>query len=115
MNAYSIDEQNFLMSIKPGARSSVPKSVNNIGIHTIYMLKQNIDHPLKVKVRFEPHRNEDSDKDMLKTDCCMCPTSDILVIASTATISQWRVVRADADSSFLQTGSADRKVYVIPR
>lgn len=43
INAYEIEERNFLMNIKTVPRSSVPKNANIIGSHTIYKLKVNDD------------------------------------------------------------------------
>lgn len=45
----------------------------------------------------------------------MCPPLVIRIVASPATIRKWRVVRTDAQNSFIQTGPSARSVYVIPR
>ena len=106
VNAYNKEEENFVANVKIVPRSSVPKSANIIGSHTIYKLKQNDDQSLKLKARIAPHGNEDSDKENLHTECCMCPPLGIRIISTTATVRGWRIVRADAKSAFLQTGPA---------
>ena len=77
-------------------------------------MKQNDDQSLKLKARIAPHGNEDSDKENLHTEWCMCPPLGIRIISTTATVRGWRIVRADAKSAFLQTGPAERLVYVRP-
>lgn len=114
INAYRKEEDNFLSNVKIVPRSCVPVNANVIGSHTIYKIKANDDQTLKLKARIAPHGNEDSDKSNLRSDCNMCPPIGIRIVSSTATIRKWRVVRADAETAFLQTGPAARDVYVIP-
>lgn len=55
VNAYRKVEVKFLMNVKTVPRSSVPKSANIIGSHTIYKLKLNDDQSLKLKAHIAPH------------------------------------------------------------
>lgn len=113
-NSYKKEESDFLRNVKIVPRSSVPKSANIIGSHTIYKVKVTDDKSLKLKARIAPHGNEDSDTENLHTECCMCPPIGIRIISTVATVRKWRIIRADAKTSFLQTGPAGREVYVIP-
>lgn len=76
------------------------------------MLKMNDDESLKLNARIAPHGNEDSDKENLHTECCMCPPLGIRVVSSTATIRKWHCVRTGAESAFMKTGQSQRDVYV---
>lgn len=44
----------------------------------------------------------------------MCSPFDVRIIESTSTMSKLRTVKIDTKGAFLQTGSAQSKVYVIP-
>ena len=111
-NAYKKEEEKFLLNVEVVPRSSIPRDANIIGCHTVYKIKLNDDKSLKLKARIAPHENEDSEKENLHTKCCMCPPLGIRVMNIIATQRKWRIVRVDADSAFLQTGPAQRKVYV---
>lgn len=50
----------------------------------------------------------------MKSECCICPPIGIRVVLSVALLRKWRIVKADAKSAFLQTGPADRDIYVVP-
>lgn len=80
----------------------------------MYKVKVNDDAPLKLKARIVPHGNDDSDKQLMWTDCCMCSPLGIRVVLSTAAYRSWRIVCIDVKTAFLKTGPTDRSVYVIP-
>lgn len=44
----------------------------------------------------------------------MCPPSGIRIDLTIVALKGWSRCKADAESAFLQTGSAQRDVYVIP-
>lgn len=44
----------------------------------------------------------------------MCPPIGLRIVASTATMRKLRIVIIDAKGGFIQTGPAEREVYVIP-
>lgn len=50
----------------------------------------------------------------MRPDCCMCPPVELWVIISTASVLRCRIVKLDVKSAFIQTGLADRQVYIIP-
>lgn len=95
-------------------RNSVPRDANIISGHVIYKVKVLDDATFKLKTRIAPHGNEDSDKSLMKTDCCMCLPLGIRVVLATETVRQWRLVRVDVKALFLQSGPAARAVYDIP-
>ena len=45
------------------------QTTNIISSHAIYKIKLNEDLSLKLKARIAPYANEDSEKDVTKTDC----------------------------------------------
>lgn len=69
---------------------------------------------MKLKARIAPHGNEDAMKEELTKDCATCSPAGLRILESVAALFGWTVIRIDAKSAFLQTGKADRKVYVIP-
>ncbi len=114
VKAYKEEEEEFLKTVKRIPRKKVPRNANIIGSHTIYKLKRNDDESLKLKARIAPHGNEDSDTELLRTDCNMCSPVGVRVVYVVATIYGWIVIRIDGKTAFLQTGRASRNVYVIP-
>lgn len=114
VNAYRKEEDEFTKNVEVVKRSSVPPGSNIISSHVIYKVKMNDDATLKLKARIAPHGNEDSDKDQMRTDCCMCSPLGIRVVISVSVYKKWRIIRIDVKTAFLQTGRASRKVYVIP-
>lgn len=72
------------------------------------------DGSLKRKARIAPHSNEDNDKHLMRTDCCMCSPIGIRIVLSVTSYRGWRIVRVDVKTAFLQTGPAIRVVYMIP-
>lgn len=57
---------------------------------------------------------EDSMKDELTTDCATCSPAGLRILESVAYLFGWKVIRVDGKTAFLQTGKAQREVYVIP-
>ena len=100
--------------VKIVKRSNLPPGANIISSHAIYKIKLNDDQSLKLKARIAPHGNEDSDKDVMKTDCCMCSPLGIRIVVSVSTYKKWRLIRIDVKTAFQQTGPAMRSVFVIP-
>ena len=52
-------------------------------------------------------------KSDLRSDCCMCSSTGMRIILIIASLYKWRIVKADVKNAFLQTGLAQRDVYVI--
>lgn len=50
----------------------------------------------------------------MRSDCSMCPPIEIRVILSNAVLRKWSIVIIDVKSAFLQSGPAQRDVYVLP-
>ena len=44
----------------------------------------------------------------------MCSPTGLKIVLMTAAIFKWKLVKADVKNTFLQTGLAERDVYVIP-
>lgn len=84
-----------------------------INSHVIYKFTVNDDKTLKLKFRIAPHCNENSLRDYLITDCCMCSPTGIRIVLLTSALFKWRLTLLDALTAFLQTGDAERDVYVI--
>ena len=113
-NAYHEEEESFKRTVRVVARSTVPSNANVISSHVIYKIKVNDDESLKLKARIAPHGNEDSLKHEMRADCSMCAPMGIRLLISIATIYKWRLTKVDVKSAFLQTGAAERQVFVIP-
>lgn len=114
IDAYKLEEDSFKQTVREVHRDNIPQHANIISSHTIYKIKINDDQTLKLKARIAPHGNEDSLKNELKSDCCMCAPVGIRIILMVATLNKWKITRADVKSAFLQTGTPSRDVYVIP-
>lgn len=114
LNAYNSGEEDFKKTVKTVPIDEVPKDANVISSHVIYKVKVNDDKSLKLKARIAPHGNEDSIKNELRSDCAMCPPLGVRIILSIATLFAWILTAIDVKTAFLQTGRAERDVYVIP-
>ena len=112
--AYSAEEDSFIKTVQRVARTSFPANSNVLSSHVVYKLKFLDDQSLKIIARIAPYGKEDSSRDDMRSDCCMCPPLGIRVVLSTAALLKWRIIKIDVKSAFLQTGPAERQIYVIP-
>ena len=87
---------------------------NVIRSHVLYNIKTRDDASLTYKARIAPHENEDRDREHLKTDSACCPPLKFRMLFSVCVMFQWHLTKIDVKGVFLQTGSAQRDVYVIP-
>ena len=85
-------------------------SPNIISSHVIYKIKINDDHSLKLKARISLHGNEDTQKELCKTDCSMCSPIGITVVLTTAVVRKWVFEKANVGLAFLCTGPSGRHV-----
>ena len=112
--AYKKEEESFLKTVKIIPKESLPQDANIIRSHTLYKIKVSDDGTKKLKSRIAPHGNEDSMRLELTTDCATCSPAGLRIIDSIASLLGWLVTRVDAKTAFLQTGKAQREVFVIP-
>ncbi len=90
------------------------KSYNIIGCHEIIKVKTLDDGTLLVRCRFAPHGNEDSEKENLRTDSASCSPLAFRIFLSVCSLKKMFISKVDFKSAFLQTGLAERDVYVRP-
>jgi len=114
VNAYKKEEENFVKTVKKVYISDVPKDANIISSHVLYKVKVLDDGSKLVKARIAPHGNKDSMKDDLKKDSAMCSPVGMRVALSICSIMKWNTAKIDFTSAFLQSGLAEREVYVVP-
>ena len=114
INAYKREEESFKHTVRVVTRDTVPSNANVISSHVIYKIKLNDDNSLKLKARIAPHGNQDSMKTDLRSDCCMCSPTGLRIVLMIASLHKWKLAKADVKNAFLQTGLAERDVYVIP-
>ena len=113
-NAYFDEENSFKKTVRVVSRYEVPAESNVISSHVIYKIKVTDDGSLKLKARIAPHGNEDSLRYEMRTDCAMCAPMGVRLLISIAAVKKWRITKVDVKSAFLQTGAAERQVFVIP-
>lgn len=94
--------------------SDIPSDSNVITSHVLYKVKAADDASKMLKARIAPHSNRDEEKEGLKTDSAVCPPLGIRILLSIAVLLYWYLVKIDVKSTFLQTGIAERDVYVVP-
>lgn len=111
-NAYEAEESEFKKQVECVSIADVPPDANIIASHTIYKIKIAKTNSLRLKARIAPHGNEDSHKNMMKSDCAMRSPVGIRIVLTTAATRRWPLIKADVKSAFLQTGKAERHVYV---
>lgn len=113
VNACAREEETFLKTARVVYHRDIPADANVINSHTLYKVKQN-DGSLKLKVRIAPHGNEDDLKTTLSKDCATCPPTGLRILESIASLFGWALYKADVKAAFLETGAAERDVYVKP-
>lgn len=72
------------------------------------------DESLQLKARIALHRNEDSLTYEMISDCSICSLTGVHILTSIVSIRKWLMTKVNVKSAFLQTGKAERKVYVVP-
>lgn len=112
--SFSDEEETFLKNVKVIFRADLPSDANVVNSHVLYKVKHNDDGSLKLKARIAPHGNEDALKEIFTKDCTICPPTGLRIVESVASLLGWNVYKADVKSAFLQTGSAERQIYVKP-
>lgn len=112
--AYKKEQNAFCETVTLVARSDVPSNANIINSHTNYKVKINGYQSLLLKARIAPHSNKNSLKHELRTDCCICSPIGLRIVLMMAAMMAWPLRKDDMEPSFLQTGAAQRDVYVIP-
>ena len=80
-NAYHDEELNFLNTVREVPIHEVPKNSNIITSHIIYKVKENYDRSFKMKDRIALLKNEDKDKQTLKTDSSQCHPTGICIFS----------------------------------
>ncbi len=90
------------------------KSYNIIGCHEIFKVKALDDGSLLMRCRFAPHGNEDMEKEELRTDSASCSPLAFRLFLSVCSLRKLFISKVDFKSAFLQTGPAERDVYVRP-
>lgn len=101
-------------NVKVVHKNYISKHSNIISSHKIYKIKPIDDKTLKLKPRIAPQGNEDSIKMDMRSDCNMCSPCSVRIVLSPASVKCWRVSNADVKAAFIETGQAQRDVYVIP-
>ena len=112
--SYRDEENAFVNQCIRVHKSDVPRNANVIRSHVLYKIKTRDDASLTCKARIAPHGNEDRDREHFRTDSACCPPVGIRILFSLSVMFQWYLTKIDVKSAFLQTGSAQRDVYVIP-
>lgn len=112
--AYEKEEDKDIHTVHRVHRKTVPHDVKIISLHVVYKIKVEDDDSLRLKARIAPHGNEDSEKSIFSSDCCIFSPTGIRIIILVASDHWWRLVKINVKMAFHQFGPADRKVYVIP-
>lgn len=112
--AYDVEETHFKKRVQTNSLSDVVPHANIISSDVIYKIKMNDDLSIKLKARITPRGKEDSTKEMLRSDCSICLSPGFLLVPSAASLENWRLIKIDIKTAFLQTGNAERDVHVSP-
>lgn len=113
-NAYMAEQENFLKTCDEVHVNKVPANSNIISSHVLYKIKLRDDKSYMCKARIAPHGNKDRDKHLLKTDSSSCPPIGMRILLSLSIIFHSFLTKIDVKSAFLQTGRAERDIYVVP-
>lgn len=107
-----LEEADSKKTAKMCPLSEMPHTANILSSHVIYKLKVDDDRSLKLEASIAAHGNEESARDLLRSDCSMCPPAGFRIVTSIATLMKWRLTKIDIKTAFLQSGKAERDVFV---
>lgn len=74
----------------------------------------NDDRTLKPKALITPQGNEDCVREVLRSHCFICPPARFRMVACMAVLDRCQLTKLDVKTAFLQTGCAERDVYLTP-
>lgn len=94
VNAYNAEEEHFLLTANVVSRSIFRTYATIIGSHVICKVKLNDDDSFTLKDRIATHGNEDSRKEVLQSDCSMCPPIGVRLELSSPSLRRWRIVKS---------------------
>ena len=112
-NAFVSEESSFLNSRTKIHRAKVLTNANVIG-YVLYKVRKLHDNSRLYRARIAPHVNHDNEKTTPQTDSASCPPVGFRLLMSRSVIYQWFMSKIDVKSAFLQSGKAERDVYVTP-
>lgn len=85
-SAHNVEEEIFKKHVEVVPRSNISHDVSFIRSHVVYKVKLEDDGLFMMKARIAPHRNGDSIKEYLRTDCASCAPTEISIVLSVCTI-----------------------------
>lgn len=91
-----------------------PEHANIENSHVLYKIRMKNGVSRKLKDRKAPHSNEGRLKYILTSGCITCPPTALQIVESLPSLFGRTLYKVDVKTAFLQTGSADRDVYVKP-
>lgn len=112
LKANEAEESDSKQHVKCVSVNDVLQYANVISSHTVYKVNHDDDGSLRIKARIAPHGNEDSLKHIVKSDCAMSSPTSIRYILTIAALNRCVISRADVKFAFLETGQAQRDVFV---
>lgn len=71
-NAYDEEDRAFKLTIRIFPIPDIPARANVSSIHTVFKVKIEGHHSLRLKARIAPHGNEDAVTAYLRSHCSMC-------------------------------------------
>lgn len=89
-----------LKNVKMVLISEVPKHANIVRSHVLYKVKINDDGSFIMKFKIAPHDNEDSEMDLLRTECAVCPPTGIGVLSLIAAIFKCTLIKPNSKRLF---------------
>lgn len=92
----------------------VPPSSNIISSHAIFKIKESEDDDLQMKARFVLHGNRDREKDEIRKDSAAADMKILRIVLSLGVILNFTFGVADIKGAYMQSGPAQRDIYVRP-
>lgn len=115
VNAHKAEKEAYFKAVRPVPKSEISPSSNTSNSHALYKIERIDDGSLKLKARIAPHWNKNDLKEFSSKDCTTCLPTGLGVSESPASLFGWTLYKADIKAAFLQTGTAQRDVYVRPQ
>ncbi len=113
--AISEEKKNYMTSVQPVFRSTLPRSANLVSSHHFFTLKYDGDTgKLKLRRRVVPHGNKEHLNDELRSDSPTAHFPVIRAVLSMAVIHELKLATLDISKACLQAEDLQRNVFMRP-
>lgn len=107
-------EENWKSAIEEVGTQGMPDDANILSTHFVFNIKKSEQGHRTLKARLVVHGNRDEDKDDVRKDAMAADMMMTRLVIALGTIMRFTFGVADIKGAFMQSGPAQRDIYIIP-